>query len=554
MRIRWKAVTVALSVSVSGMTNVASTGGAPLVMDNSGKVTRVAVVASASSRTPTTIAGIKLLEDIFQRMHSQSQIAMLNKARAPVSAPQQAQSTMTDPMLAIKPKESYKGAQKIAYAAGGARFAFAPNTWSANKGAVHQAGDSQFKDADEESARKKDESAQAAPRRTAHAAGKKQTPAAHYSSPREAQILDDRPVVRDFREPPAVATTLGIGNNGGGYPMGNMNNAPTLASANTGSTNLSDHPGFAALQRSLGRFAGAINTLQNGQNAVDGLSSAPHQNMQLPNVPQAQYAPPAEMRGSSLRQASAQANDKSFARNAVAASQNGVQEYGAASRARTITMAAQPPMVQSASSALSAPASRLNAEPSSAQDLKTTDAIVPPESPATYSHVHEYQPAAASVGKPMTIAMQVPNVVNGIPLVKLGENESTAHSALCAVGTVTIQEYKKNGWRVYSVTKAGTKEAAAQLYMKHGMVEAMRIFDASLMPSDLGVALGDKLTAVKSKFGEPAFLISEPNVARESATAGLNYVYPISQVSFEIARPSKKGSLQVVSMLLFNMK
>jgi hypothetical protein len=82
----------------------------------------------------------------------------------------------------------------------------------------------------------------------------------------------------------------------------------------------------------------------------------------------------------------------------------------------------------------------------------------------------------------------------------------------------------------------------------------MRIFDASLMPSDLGVALGDKLTAVKSKFGEPAFLISEPNVARESATAGLNYVYPISQVSFEIARPSKKGSLQVVSMLLFNMK
>jgi hypothetical protein len=82
----------------------------------------------------------------------------------------------------------------------------------------------------------------------------------------------------------------------------------------------------------------------------------------------------------------------------------------------------------------------------------------------------------------------------------------------------------------------------------------MRIFDAALMPGDLGVALGDKVTAVKSKFGEPAFLINEPNMPRESATSGLNYVYPISQVSFEIARPSKRGSLQVVSMLLFNMK
>ncbi len=39
-----------------------------------------------------------------------------------------------------------------------------------------------------------------------------------YTAPREYQIIDDRPVVRDFREAPATGSQIGIPNGPGGGP------------------------------------------------------------------------------------------------------------------------------------------------------------------------------------------------------------------------------------------------------------------------------------------------------------------------------------------------
>ncbi|MGC5184045.1 hypothetical protein ACPXBI_28750, partial [Escherichia coli] len=60
---------------------------------------------------------------------------------------------------------------------------------------------------------------------------------------------------------------------------------------------------------------------------------------------------------------------------------------------------------------------------------------------------------------------------------------------------------------------------------------------------------------IKEKFGEPAFILPEPAGGR-SIEAGKNYIYPISQVSFALARSHDKAkpAPQVVSMLIFNVK
>ena len=80
----------------------------------------------------------------------------------------------------------------------------------------------------------------------------------------------------------------------------------------------------------------------------------------------------------------------------------------------------------------------------------------------------------------------------------------------------------------------------------------MRIFDRTLVPGEIGVGLGDSLQAMKSKFGEPAFLIREPSSSSRQP-GGQNYVYPISQVSFQLSRVNN-GAPQVVSVLIFNVK
>lgn len=145
------------------------------------------------------------------------------------------------------------------------------------------------------------------------------------------------------------------------------------------------------------------------------------------------------------------------------------------------------------------------------------------------------------------IALLPPNVVTGIPLIRLGISEMQASSALAQLGKMKRQQV--NSWNVWTWVKPGEQDAALQLYVRHGLLDAMRIFDRSLIGTDFGVTLGDDLSKVKEKFGEPAFILSEPQPG-----AGQNYIYPISQVGFQIARPAPDQPPRVVSVLIFHVK
>jgi hypothetical protein len=146
------------------------------------------------------------------------------------------------------------------------------------------------------------------------------------------------------------------------------------------------------------------------------------------------------------------------------------------------------------------------------------------------------------------IALLPPNVVTGIPLVRLGSSEFQANSALQQIGS--MKQQKVNKWTVWSWNRPqGKPGTSLQLYMRNGLLDAMRIFDQTLIGPDFGVTLGDSLARVKEKFGEPAFILQEPGPG-----AGQNYIYPISQVGFQLARPAPGDQPRVVSLLIFNVK
>jgi hypothetical protein len=146
------------------------------------------------------------------------------------------------------------------------------------------------------------------------------------------------------------------------------------------------------------------------------------------------------------------------------------------------------------------------------------------------------------------IALLPPNVVTGIPLVHLGSSEQQASGALQSIGSMKQQKVQK--WTVWSWARPQAKTGTSlQLYMRNGLLDAMRIFDSSLIGTDFGVNVGDSMARVKEKFGEPAFIVDEPQPG-----AGRNYIYPISQIGFQLARPAPGDQPRVVSVLIFNVK
>lgn len=146
-----------------------------------------------------------------------------------------------------------------------------------------------------------------------------------------------------------------------------------------------------------------------------------------------------------------------------------------------------------------------------------------------------------------TIALLPPNVATGIPLVSLGTSQMQVASALSNMGQ--LKEQKINRWSVMTWKKPETGTTALQLFFRNGLLDAIRIFDPTLVAQDFGVAPGDSLERVKEKFGEPAFLLQEP-----TAGMGQNYIYPISQVGFQLARGSGNTPPKVVSILIFSVK
>lgn len=146
------------------------------------------------------------------------------------------------------------------------------------------------------------------------------------------------------------------------------------------------------------------------------------------------------------------------------------------------------------------------------------------------------------------IALLPPNVATGIPLVRLGAQQTQVSQALKELGT--MRSVQVNGWTVLSwYRSASPDKPALALYIRHGIVNAMRIFDASLIGADFGVNLGQDLDCVKEKFGEPSFILSEPLPG-----TGKNYVYPISQIAFQLFRSKTYDTPKVASILIFNVK
>lgn len=163
------------------------------------------------------------------------------------------------------------------------------------------------------------------------------------------------------------------------------------------------------------------------------------------------------------------------------------------------------------------------------------------------SNYKELEKESVSEKKRDLLALLPPNVATGIPLVSLGTSQMQAINALSAIGQVKEQKIGK--WTVLTWKKKDSNFTALQLFFRHGLLDAMRIFDQSLIAPDFGAAPGANLEAVKARFGEPAFLLPEPNPG-----IGQNYVYPISQVGFQFARPEKDTAPQVVSVLIFSVK
>lgn len=142
-----------------------------------------------------------------------------------------------------------------------------------------------------------------------------------------------------------------------------------------------------------------------------------------------------------------------------------------------------------------------------------------------------------------------PSLVAGIPGLRLGATESQVAAFVRNKGGVAQKSF--NGWKVWSIANSDNK-TALQIYVRNGIVEAFRIFDDDYVPDRqlLGVSLSDQVSKMKEKFGEPAFILKEPGNGK-NAKGAKNYVYPPSQVSFQLARTEASGSPRIQSLLLF---
>jgi hypothetical protein len=187
--------------------------------------------------------------------------------------------------------------------------------------------------------------------------------------------------------------------------------------------------------------------------------------------------------------------------------------------------------------------------PSAAPASFATPQGVPPPPPALTLNL-DASSHFSTLSKKTEIAMLPPNVITGIPLVRLGSSADEANRALASVKGNKLNRQSISGWTVLVLHKANSLEPAMHVYMRHGLVEALRIFDNSFIAPDFGVQLNDDVQKVKAKFGEPAFMLPEP----DCPTGAQNYVYPISQVSFELALPLNARSPKVVSVLIFTVK
>jgi hypothetical protein len=155
-------------------------------------------------------------------------------------------------------------------------------------------------------------------------------------------------------------------------------------------------------------------------------------------------------------------------------------------------------------------------------------------------------------GSPLQVAFLPPSTVHGINGLPLGASE--ADTAKFFKNRGNLSRSFISGWKVWTLLD-GQQTPILQVYLRNGRTEAFRIFNQSYVPAGLGVAINDELPSMKGKFGEPSFILEEPGIkpqmAAQSATiVAKNYVYPVSQVSFQLVR-NGPSSPHIHSLLLF---
>lgn len=152
------------------------------------------------------------------------------------------------------------------------------------------------------------------------------------------------------------------------------------------------------------------------------------------------------------------------------------------------------------------------------------------------------------------VAYLPPSTLRGISGLPLGSSENDTLAYLKLRGKFKSAE--SHGWKVYTLNSTnGQGNVALQAYIRGGKLEALRVFNADYLPASLGVSIESDLSTMKSKFGEPSFVLDEPTATgkakKSAAPAAKNYVYPLSQVGFQLARPAAGSSPKVMSVLFF---
>ncbi|HEY9777274.1 MAG TPA: hypothetical protein V6C81_26160 [Planktothrix sp.] len=519
-----------------------STHGAPITVET--KAGRSMMIPAVVNAVSSPLAGIKLLDQIYQRC---SQLAFDKKqtliasygGQKPATSPSQ-----LDYMLAIKPPAD-KGRKAVARKPA-AKAEEAPKIAMAEPEVTDK-----FKAADDMASDGVTQQSVAERRREPN-----QNSAMWYRSTSQYQMTDDRPVAKDFRAQTAGAIAGKNKETKQRQSLDAEKPASTTAAAggsarfsyqaNNGKNDTAEqHRGFNALSRSVNNLASATGAMQSQMQSMDALSNL--------NVP-TRAVPASTLKAHALAKKSSAPTLMAQRDSAPTAipSGEGVSEYqpaGLAGNAQNLAgNNGTAPLLQGSPP----PPPALSTPGVSATPNQNEFGTVTIENPGKYKYLHEYQQQAPQ----QRLAQVVPTVISGIPLVKLGANAEDAVKALRNThGSITQQKVvdtdTKQVWFVWTVKKPNSTETELQLFIKHGTVAAVRVFDRSLIPFDLGVTLGDELQTVKSRFGEPAFIMSEAD-NRVGGTGGRNYVYPMSQVSFQISRVHNQFQPQVVSLMIFN--
>ncbi|HEY9678991.1 MAG TPA: hypothetical protein V6C76_13360 [Drouetiella sp.] len=504
------------------------------------------------SIVPGPQSGIKLIEFISSRIHSLKSPVIANKIQYKQQKLQDEDSGPTDKFLALKPPTN----------------TFVPRESTGGKDLKRESGEA------------------------------KQS---FYRSPRQIQIVDDRPAVRDFREAPPGAKADSESDDAAVVASNNVGNRRSLdalykkraevsaakpaVATNTYARTRAMPEGVKPLGQSIANLSGAMartdgfmqaandkallassslkaksasrqqisyqiasNSASNGVSngiwdASKGFGNAQGRMSAAQNVPAPASAPAASAEsGSDAQQAQNPSLPAVSYRHGWVA-QPGDNQYSSGTAAGG-GGAGQVKEYSKRGALLAGAPAQSNAEPAGAAGFSPPP---PPQFDKNVAH-------GSLLGKRPTdlVAMLPPNVITGIPLVRLGSSAADANRALTSIKGNKVEKQNINGWTVFVMHKANSPDPAMHVYMRHGLVEALRIFDSGFIAPDFGVQLNDDLQVMKSKFGEPTFMVDEPECPKPARIH--NYVYPISQVSFEVAQTSPTSPPKVVSILIFTVK